>query len=101
LLEIDFCCVVRYIVHFSEGFSPIRYESNIVIRLYYRIDNIVILIYIRIITSKLNLTKLVYYRSRELFLWKAEPVFRVVVLIVVYGMVMLLVFISNIVRILV
>jgi hypothetical protein len=51
--------------------------------------------------SKLNLTELIYYYSRELFLWKAEPIFRVVILIVVYSIVILLVFISNIVRILV
>jgi hypothetical protein len=51
--------------------------------------------------SELNLPKLVNYYSRELFLWEAEPIFRVVILIVVYGIVMLLIFTSNIIRILV
>jgi hypothetical protein len=64
----EFCYIVRYIEYFSEGIRPIRDESNIVIRLDYRIDNIVILIYIYIIISKLNLTKLINYYSCELFL---------------------------------
>ena len=64
----EFCYIVRYIVYFSEGVSPIRDKSNVVIRLDHRIDNTVILVYIRIITSELNLTKLINYRSRELFL---------------------------------
>jgi hypothetical protein len=68
LLEIDFYYIVRYIEYLSEGFSPIRDKSNIVIRLDHRIDNTVILVYIRIITSELNLNELVNYRSRELFL---------------------------------
>jgi hypothetical protein len=101
LLLKEFCCIVRYIEHFSEGVSPIRDESNVVIRPDYRIDNTVILIYIHVITSELNLPKLVNYYSHKLFLWEAEPVFRVVILIVVCGIVMLLIFASNIVRILV
>jgi hypothetical protein len=51
--------------------------------------------------SELNLTKLINYYSCELFLWEAEPIFRVVILIIIYSIVMLLMFISNIVRILV
>jgi hypothetical protein len=46
-----FYYIVQYIEHFSEGVSPIRDKSNVIIRPDYRIDNIVILIYIRVITS--------------------------------------------------
>jgi hypothetical protein len=83
LLLKEFYYIVRYIEHFSEGVRPIRDKSNVIIRLDRRIDNIVILIYIRIITSELNLPELINYRSHKLFLWEAEPVFRVVILIVV------------------
>jgi len=101
LLLKEFYYIVQYIEYFSEGISPIRDESNIVIRPDYRIDNTVILIYIRVIISELNLPELVNYYSHELFLWEAEPIFRVVILIVVYSIVVLLIFASNIVRILV
>jgi hypothetical protein len=68
LLLKEFYYIVRYIEYFSEDVSPIKDKSNIVIRLDYRIDNTVILIYIRVITSKLNFPELINYRSRELFL---------------------------------
>ena len=64
----EFYYIVRYIVYFSEGISPIKDESNVIIRLDYRIDNTVILIYIYIIISELNLTELINYYSHELFL---------------------------------
>jgi hypothetical protein len=56
LLLKEFCYIVRYIEHFSEGIRPIRDKSNIIIRPDHRIDNMVILVYIYIITSELNLT---------------------------------------------
>ena len=64
----EFYYIVQYIEYFSEGVSLIRDKSNVVIRLDYRIDNTVILIYIYIITSELNLSKLINYYSYELFL---------------------------------
>jgi hypothetical protein len=68
LLLKEFYYIVRYIEYFSEGIRLIRDKSNIIIRLDYRIDNIVILIYIYIITSEFNLTELINYYSYKLFL---------------------------------
>jgi hypothetical protein len=101
LLNVEFCGIVRYIVYNGEGSSPIRDKRNVVIRLNYRRDNTIILIYISIIAGKSYLAELINYYSWTLYLWEAKPIFRVIILIIATGILVLLISVSNIIRILV
>jgi hypothetical protein len=101
LLNVEFCGIVRYIVYDGEGSSPIRDKHNVVIRPNRRRDNTIILVYISIITGKSYLAELINYHSWTLYLWEVKPVFRVIILIIATGMLVLLMSVSNIIRILV
>jgi hypothetical protein len=101
LLNVEFCGIVRYIVYDGEGSGPIRDERNVVIRPNRRRDNTIILVYISIITGKSYLAELINHRSWTLYLWEAKPAFRVIILVIVTGILVLLMSVSNIIRILV
>jgi hypothetical protein len=101
LLNVEFCGIVRYIVYDREGSGPIRDERNVIIRPNCRRDNMIILIYISIITGKSYLAELINYRSWTLYLWEVKLIFRVIVLIIVTSILILLILVSNIIRILV
>ena len=99
LFNIVLYYVVRYIVDSGETSNPVRNKSDIVIRLDSRGDNVVILIYLPIITSKLHLTKFINRGSLVLLFREEESIISIRILIVVAGMFIHLMLRSNIVRI--
>ena len=101
LFNIVLCCVVYYVVDNSKASNPIRNKSNIVIRLDSRGDNIVILVYLPIVLSKLHLAKFINYSSLVLLFREDKSVISIRVLIVAASMFIYLMLRSNIVRILI
>ena len=101
LFNIVLYYIVYYIVDSYKTSNLIRNKSNVVIRLDSRGDNIVILIYLPIIISKLYLTKLISYSSLILLFREEESIISVRILIVVASMFIYLMLRSNIVRILI
>ena len=99
LFNIVLYYVVCYVVDGYKTSNPIRNKSNVVIRLDSRGDNIVILVYLPIIISKLYLTKFINYSSLTLLLREEESIISIRILIVVASMFIYLMLRSNIVRI--
>ncbi len=93
--------VVYYIVDSGKASNPIRNKSIIIIRLDSRRDNIVILVYLLIVLSKLYLTKFINYSSLILLFREKESIISIRVLIVVASIFIYLILRSNIVRILI
>ena len=101
LFNIVLCCVVCHVVDSGKASNPVRNKSDIIIRLDSRGDNIVILVYLPIVLSKLHLTKFINYSGLTLLFRDKESVISVRVLVVAASMFMYLMLRSNIVRILI
>ena len=101
LFNIVLCCVVCHVVDSSKASNLVRNKSNIIIRLDSRGDNMVILVYLPIVLSKLHLAKFIDYGGLMLLFRDKESVISVRVLVVAASMFMYLMLRSNIVRILI
>ena len=101
LFNIVLCYVVCYVVDSSKASNPIRNKSNVIIRLDSRGDNMVILVYLPIVLSKLHLAKFINYSGLMLLFRDKESVISVRVLVAAASMFMHLMLRSNIVRILI
>ena len=101
LFNIVLCCVVCHVVDSGKASNPVRNKSDIIIRLDSRGDNIVVLVYLPIVLSKLYLAKFINYSGLMLLFRDKESVISVRVLIAAAGMFMYLMLRSNIVRILI
>ena len=101
LFNIVLCCVVCHVVDSSKASNPVRNKSNIVIRLDSRGDNIVVLVYLPIVLSKLHLAKFINHSGLMLLFREDKSVISVRVLIAAASMFMHLLLRSNIVRILI
>ena len=91
--------IIHYIVDSSKTSNPIRNKSDVIIRLDSRGDNVVILVYLSIIISKLYLTKFINYNSLILLFKEEESIISIRILIVVVSIFIYLILRSNIIRI--
>src|SRR6266536_5346064 len=99
LFNIVLYYVVRHIVDSNKTSNPIKNKSDVVIRLDNRGDNVIILVYLPIIISKLYLIKFINSSGLILLFREEEPIISMRILIVVVSMFIYLMSRSNIIKI--
>jgi len=99
LFNIVLCYIVRHIVDSDKTSNLIKNKSNVVIRLDSKEDNVVVLVYLPIITSKLYFTKFVNCSGLILLFREEESIISIRILIIVASIFIHLMLRSNIVRI--